>query len=179
MSPHRLKCLAGLLKRHSFLKLTGLKSSDSRIQKLRELKKGKNFTFKHSLISQTGDQHYVKTRVTTIDKSTKTLFLLCSSPASNSETGDDYWVSEQKYKNFIELLPEMICEAHLNGKIRLANKYAYEKLQFSVKDIENGMTLDKLFIPKDLRRDNPSPGIYGSSERWNYISRVSLFFYCL
>ena len=140
------------LKKHSFLKLTGLKSSDTRIQRLRELTEGKNLTFKHSLISQTGDQHYVKTRVTTIDKSTKTLFLLCSSPASNSETGDDYWVSEQKYKNFIELLPEMICEAHLNGKIRLANKYAYEKLQFSVKDIENGLTLDKLFIPKDLKK---------------------------
>ena len=32
------------LKKHSFLKLTGLKSSDTRIQRLRELTEGKNFT---------------------------------------------------------------------------------------------------------------------------------------
>lgn len=140
------------IKNKSFISITDLKGSDDINQILKGLKKNGMASFPHKLLTNTGNHHYVKTSVTLIEKSSEKLYLLCSCPAYENESNEDFWISEQKYKNFIELLPEMVCEANLDGKIRMANKQAFEKFQISLEDIENGMTLDKLFMPKDLKR---------------------------
>lgn len=59
---------------------------------------------------------------------------------------------KERFKEFIEMLPEMVCEADLDGNIILANIQAFKQFQFTQKDLDKGITLDKLFIPQDLRR---------------------------
>ncbi|MEA1897232.1 MAG: PAS domain S-box protein [Bacteroidota bacterium] len=65
---------------------------------------------------------------------------------------EDVEKEKDRFKEFIELLPEMVCEADLDGKIILANIQAFKQFQFTQKDLDQGITLDKLFIPRDLRR---------------------------
>ena len=59
---------------------------------------------------------------------------------------------KERFKEFIEMLPEMVCEADLDGNIILANIQAFKQFQFTQKDLDERITLDKLFIPQDLRR---------------------------
>jgi len=59
---------------------------------------------------------------------------------------------KDRFKEFIEMLPEMVCEADMNGKITLANIQAFKQFQLTQKDLDKGLTLGKLFAPSDLRR---------------------------
>ena len=59
---------------------------------------------------------------------------------------------KERFKEFIEMLPEMVCEADLDGNIVLANIQAFKQFQLTQKDLDEGITLDKLFTPRDLRR---------------------------
>jgi len=61
-------------------------------------------------------------------------------------------MNEARFREFIELLPEMVCEADLEGKILIANKNAFEKFQLTRADLDSGTTLDQLFVKKDLLR---------------------------
>jgi PAS domain S-box-containing protein len=140
------------IKNISLYKLLGLKPGDSDIPDLSQVKENNVPIFFHFLISSSGQSTRVRTRVTLLESLGKKTSLWCSSISIDESNQEQLWISEQRYKNFIELLPEMVCEADLDGKITLANKYAYERFQLSPKDLESGITLDQLFIPEDLKR---------------------------
>lgn len=59
---------------------------------------------------------------------------------------------EQRCREFAELLPEMICEADMNGNISFANSYALENFQYSQEDLKKGVNFDQLLIPRDAKR---------------------------
>jgi len=59
---------------------------------------------------------------------------------------------KDRFKKFIEMMPEMVCEADLEGNIVLANIQAFKQFQLTQKDLDEGVTLDKLFMPSDLRK---------------------------
>ncbi len=59
---------------------------------------------------------------------------------------------KDRFKEFIETLPEIVFEANLDGNITLANIHAFKQFQLTQKDLDGGLTLDKLIIPEDLRR---------------------------
>ena len=59
---------------------------------------------------------------------------------------------EQRLREFMELLPEMICEADMNGNISFANSYAFENFQYSQEDLKKGVNFDQLLIPRDAKR---------------------------
>ncbi len=61
-------------------------------------------------------------------------------------------LKESRFREFIELLPEIVCEADLDGKILLVNRNALRKFQLTQKDLDSGTTLDQLFVKKDLVR---------------------------
>lgn len=59
---------------------------------------------------------------------------------------------KDRFKEFIEMLPEMVCETDMDGNITMANNQAFKQFQLTQKDLDGGFTLDKLIIPEDLRR---------------------------
>lgn len=59
---------------------------------------------------------------------------------------------EQRFREFAELLPGMICEADMNGNISFANSYALENFQYSQEDLKKGVNFDQLLIPRDAKR---------------------------
>ncbi|MCF8380738.1 MAG: PAS domain S-box protein [Bacteroidales bacterium] len=60
--------------------------------------------------------------------------------------------SEKRYRDLIELLPEMICEIDLNGNIKFANKYSIKKFGYDESVISNGFSAFQLFAPAERRR---------------------------
>jgi PAS domain S-box-containing protein len=60
--------------------------------------------------------------------------------------------NEQKYKQFINFLPEMFCEADANGHIIFANKKVYEILDYTEYELKSGFHMLSLFAPEDAKR---------------------------
>ncbi len=60
--------------------------------------------------------------------------------------------TEQRCREFAELLPEMICEADMNGNISFANNEALGNFQYSKEDLKKGINFDQLLIPRDVKR---------------------------
>lgn len=58
--------------------------------------------------------------------------------------------SEEKYRKFAELLPEMVCEADLEGNIMFANQNAFEQFGYSYKDFKAGINIFDLIIEEDI-----------------------------
>jgi len=65
---------------------------------------------------------------------------------------DELLLSQKKYAELIEMLPELICETDLNGKIKFANQYAKDKLGYTNDDIKNGINIFQIFHPTDVHR---------------------------
>ncbi|MBL7968148.1 MAG: PAS domain S-box protein [Prolixibacteraceae bacterium] len=61
--------------------------------------------------------------------------------------------SERKYRELTELLPEMICEVNLEGKLLYANQFALTKFGYSNEELLAGeINIFELFTPDDLSR---------------------------
>lgn len=58
-------------------------------------------------------------------------------------------LSELKYKRLSELLPEMICEVNLTGRVMYANGYALDKMGYSNEELAAGIYINHLFLPED------------------------------
>jgi PAS domain S-box-containing protein len=56
-------------------------------------------------------------------------------------------ISEKRYKDLIEFLPEMICETDLHGRILYANKYSLDKFGYLQSDLDKGFSAFQLFDP--------------------------------
>jgi PAS domain S-box-containing protein len=57
--------------------------------------------------------------------------------------------SKNRFKNLTSLLPEMICEMDLEGKVTFTNNYAISKMGLSNDLIENGFSVFDIFIEED------------------------------
>jgi PAS domain S-box-containing protein len=60
--------------------------------------------------------------------------------------------SEMRYRHQQELVPEMLCETDLEGKVTYANGYALEKMGYSSSELEDGINIITFFHPDDHRR---------------------------
>ena len=61
-------------------------------------------------------------------------------------------VSEQKFRELTDLLPQIIYEADLKGNLTFANKQAYTVLGYSEDDLEGGHNVLHTLIPEDRDR---------------------------
>lgn len=57
--------------------------------------------------------------------------------------------SEYRFREFAELLPEMVFETNINGKILFVNKMAQERIGLTKDEIKNGLILFNLIAEKD------------------------------
>ncbi len=60
--------------------------------------------------------------------------------------------SEKRFKELAELLPEMVCEAAINGKITFANKHTQIQFGFTENDLPKGIIFFNFFAPHDKER---------------------------
>ncbi len=61
--------------------------------------------------------------------------------------------SERRYRELTELLPEMICEMELNGKVLYANQFALSKFGYTIDEISAGsINVFDIFDKDDLPR---------------------------
>ncbi|HOK98210.1 MAG TPA: PAS domain S-box protein [Bacteroidales bacterium] len=60
--------------------------------------------------------------------------------------------SERRFRELAELLPEMVCEAAINGKIIFANKHTQVQFGFTENDLSKGIIFFNLFHPNDRQR---------------------------
>lgn len=61
-------------------------------------------------------------------------------------------ISEKKFKDLTELLPQIIFETDLEGKITFTNHIAFETFNYTQKDFDNGIYIHQMLIPEDLDR---------------------------
>ncbi len=60
--------------------------------------------------------------------------------------------SEYKFREMANLLPQIVFEADLSGKLTFVNEQAYELFGYSKDDIEKGLHLNEMIIPEDMER---------------------------
>jgi len=60
--------------------------------------------------------------------------------------------SEEKYKDLVTLLPEVVFETDEKGKITYVNLKGYEEMEFNQDDFEKGVNIFQLISEKDLQR---------------------------
>lgn len=61
-------------------------------------------------------------------------------------------LSEEKYKDLVTLLPEMVFETDITGKITFFNLKAFQTFGFTGKDLDAGIKLEQVLIPEDYPR---------------------------
>ncbi len=64
--------------------------------------------------------------------------------------------SEEKYKDLVTLLPEVIFETDANGKITFVNLKGYELMGYTQADVDKGMTIFDVIAPEDVSRARTS-----------------------
>lgn len=60
--------------------------------------------------------------------------------------------SEKKFKEFIELLPQVVFEIDLEGNILFSNQKGYEKMGYKKEEMESGVKASQLISPQDRER---------------------------
>jgi PAS domain S-box-containing protein len=70
----------------------------------------------------------------------------------NKQTEHKLIKSEKKFRDLMELLPEMIFETDLNGNVIYANQFALERLDFSHDDIISGLNMFDIFTKQEAAR---------------------------
>jgi sigma-54 dependent transcriptional regulator, acetoin dehydrogenase operon transcriptional activator AcoR len=60
--------------------------------------------------------------------------------------------SEEKYREFAELLPQIVYEADLKGKFTFANRAGLAAVGYTSEDLALGLTTNDVFIPEDHER---------------------------
>ncbi|MFO8130456.1 MAG: PAS domain S-box protein [Bacteroidales bacterium] len=56
--------------------------------------------------------------------------------------------TEKRFKELAELLPEIVFEADLEGRLIFINKQALEMLKYSENDLDAGLTIHRLILPE-------------------------------
>lgn len=60
--------------------------------------------------------------------------------------------SETKYRELVELLPQVICETDLEGNLTFSNRVGFEMTGYTPEDIEKGLNILDLLVPDDRER---------------------------
>ena len=60
--------------------------------------------------------------------------------------------SEQRFKELAEMLPEIVFEIDLEGKLIYANKVAFEKFEYPADEIMKGKSFKDFFVKSDIPR---------------------------
>ena len=74
--------------------------------------------------------------------------------------------SEEKYKTVVELLPEIVFECDLNGKLIFCNQISFNKYKYEQEDLNDSLNVFNLIIPEDRNRaiENTKLVINGESQ---------------
>lgn len=70
----------------------------------------------------------------------------------NKQTEHKLIKSERKFRDLMELLPEMIFESDLKGDVVYVNQFALERLDYSYDDILKGLAIFDIFATKERKR---------------------------
>ncbi len=65
---------------------------------------------------------------------------------------DDRRASEKKFEQFARMLPEVVCEVDLQGRLTYVNDKAYEVFGYTHKDFEQGINIFDVISPDDHQR---------------------------
>jgi PAS domain S-box-containing protein len=57
--------------------------------------------------------------------------------------------SEQRFREFAELLPEMVCEINIDGFITFANNHSFDNLGYSREDLNNNLNIFDIILAED------------------------------
>ncbi len=60
--------------------------------------------------------------------------------------------SEERFRETVELLPNIVCEYDHDGRFIYVNKYGLESLGYTLTDLERGLYAKELFPPEDLKK---------------------------
>jgi len=58
-------------------------------------------------------------------------------------------ISEKRFRDLAELLPEMVCETDMDGRLTFVNKYAIEKFGYSKRELHEGFHFLDIFHPEE------------------------------
>jgi len=58
--------------------------------------------------------------------------------------------SQEKYKDLVTLLPEIVYESDVNGKLTFVNQRALEIFEYTQEDFDNGLNVLQVIIPEDI-----------------------------
>lgn len=61
-------------------------------------------------------------------------------------------INNERYKKFIEYLPQIVFEVDVNGKIIYVNKQAFSIMGFSKEDMDKGLNMSDVLVKEDLSR---------------------------
>jgi PAS domain S-box-containing protein len=59
---------------------------------------------------------------------------------------------EERYREFVDSLPQIVCETDDKGNITFANRYAFEAFGYTREDFDRGLNIFQMLIPEDLDR---------------------------
>jgi PAS domain S-box-containing protein len=87
--------------------------------------------------------------------------------------------SERRFREFAELLPEMVLETSINGKLTFANLHACERIGITNENLQSGLVFFSLFIESERLHiwDNIEKLLHGEkieNEEYHIISRDGL-----
>jgi PAS domain S-box-containing protein len=60
--------------------------------------------------------------------------------------------SEERFRETVELLPNIVCEYDTNGRFAYVNKYGLEKLGYTLADLESGLYAKDVFSQEELSK---------------------------
>ncbi len=63
-------------------------------------------------------------------------------------------VSEQRFRELVDLLPQTVCEIDLAGNFTFKNLHGFESYGYTQKDIDKGLNALQLFIPEERDKIN-------------------------
>lgn len=65
---------------------------------------------------------------------------------------EDLKQSKQRFREFAELFPAILCEATMDGDLSYANSFAMESFGYTEAEVKQGIQFDELFAPEDFRK---------------------------
>src|SRR5690606_34039153 len=57
--------------------------------------------------------------------------------------------SERRFRDLATLLPQVICEVDLNGRITYVNESAYQIFGYNPGELEKGITIFQIIVPEE------------------------------
>ncbi|HEY4788299.1 MAG TPA: PAS domain S-box protein, partial [Bacteroidales bacterium] len=125
------------------------------IIKSEKFRKDRKFEAQYRIIRPDGSEAWVWSRSFPIFNSKGELFrqvLMISDITNRKKSELALRFSEEKYKELVTLLPEMVFETDLNGNFTFLNLKALEMLELTSENLGSGLNLFKTVIPDDAPR---------------------------